>query len=85
MPAYFKSRASHQIVREQVSAHVRANKIELIREYSKNGYSANQQQYLWSHGQGMRRQEVLKYVRYFKETPHKTDSSKYIPKKFRKK
>jgi hypothetical protein len=71
--------------RLQKSVHVKAVKVELIRDYVKKGYSANQiQRELKNQGKGMRRKEVLRYVREFKEKQRKKDSIKYTRKKYRK-
>jgi len=69
----------------QKGIHVKAVKVELIRDYTKRGYSANKiQRELKAQGKGMRRKEVLKYVRQFKGKQLKKDSSKYARKKYRK-
>lgn len=72
------SRQAHKLT-------IKAVKVLMIRNYVKKGYSANKiQKELKANGKGMRRKEVLKYVRQIKNKQSKANASKYTRKKYKK-
>lgn len=72
--------------RAQKSTNKRAIKIAVIKDYVDKKYSANKiQKELKKEKMGMRRKELLKIIRQYKNNPLKKDSNKHIRKKYRKK
>ncbi|MGA3291508.1 MAG: hypothetical protein ABSD42_14865 [Candidatus Bathyarchaeia archaeon] len=68
------------------SANKRAIKVELIKDYVDRKYSSNRiQKELKAEKMGIRRTELLKIIRTYKNRELKKDSKKYTPSKYRKK
>ena len=66
--------------------HLTQKQTKVIQSHVKKGYSANQiQLYLKSQHMGIRRKVLLAEVRRFKGQSPKTETVKYIPKKYVKK